>query len=146
MAEKKLTAAQEKASKSAAAWTQWAAKQDSPLRFGRPEFTAYKPGTHPDGFVQLPSHEKGGPPPGHGFTSKTHPAHFVAAQGFDACMFQQLHRATNEYAASKGAGQTKFWKEWKPFDPEEIVSGCGLLLRAGVSPPPRLISCSGTLP
>ena len=137
-ATKKLTAAQEKSPKSAGEWTEWAAKQDTSLRFGRPEFAPYKEGLGPAGFVRLPSHDKGGPRAGHGFTSQTHPAVFVAAQSFDSKMFNQLEEATNEYAASKGAGKSTFWKEWKPFDTEEIMAGCGLVLRAGVAPSPQI--------
>ena len=33
--------------------------------------------------------------------------------------------------AAKGAGKKDFYPEWKPFDSEEIMAGCGLLLRAG---------------
>ena len=137
-AEKKLTAAQERSKQSAAEWNAWDVKEKTPLRFGRPEFRPYKDGTGPAGFVPLPRHAKGAAPDGHGFTSQTHPALFVAAQGFDGRMFTQLEDATNEYAASKGAGKSTFWKEWKPFDAPEIMAGCGLLLRAGVAPTPQI--------
>ena len=137
-AAKKLTAAQEKSQQSAAEWCAWDVKEKTPLRFGRPEFRPYKDGTAPAGFVPMPQHDKGSVPHGHGFTSRTHPARFVAAQGFDARMFAQLEDATNEYAASKGAGKSSFWKEWKPFDAPEIMCGCGLLLRAGVAPTPQI--------
>lgn len=129
-ATKKLTAAQERNQAGDAKWQRWDPDKE-PISFGRPDFRPYKEGAAPEGFVPDPSCEAGGPRPGHGFTSQTHPVHFVAAQGFDAKLFRQIEAGTNEYAAAHGAGSKAYWAEYKPFDTEEIMAGCGLLLRAG---------------
>ena len=139
-ATKKLTEAQQRAKASDAKWTaiDIGELESGALAFGRPEFKPYKPGTAPDGFVADATYEKGGSRPGLGRPPNTHPAVYVAGQGFDKTTFEQLESATNGYAAALGAGSKKYWAEYKPFDTEEIMAGCGLILRAGVAPTPEM--------
>ena len=136
---KKLTESQRRSQAEDAKWTLHDVAA-SPLCFGRPDFRPFKDGMAPAGLIADSTFEKGGPRPGHSFVPDTHPALFVAAQGFDKKMFCQLEDATTEYAAAHGAGKKTYWAEYKPFDAEEIVAGCGLLLRAGVAPTPQLES------
>lgn len=139
-ATKKLTVAQERAKASDAKWKAVDVKEleSGALAFGRPDFKPYKPGTAPDGFVADETYEKGSSRPGLGRPPNTHPALYVAGQGFDKTTFEQLESATNGYASALGAGTKKYWAEYKPFDTEEIMAGCGLLLRAGVAPTPQM--------
>ena len=79
-AAKQLTAAQQRAKAEDAKWKaiDVNALESDALSFGRPDFSPYKPGGAPDGFVADRSFDEGGPRPGHKFTPDTHPAHYVA--------------------------------------------------------------------
>ena len=137
---KELTKSQQQHAADQAKWSALKTDGSEQRRFPRPAFQPYKEGTAPDGFVAGPQHEKGGPRPElrAKLSHQTHPAVYVAHMGFDAPLFQQFQEATNEYAASKGAGGVDFWKDYRPFGVEEIMCGCGLLLRNGVSPVPQM--------
>ena len=102
----------------------WAMKTDGTetRRFPRPAFMLYKEGKAPQGFVAGPEHEKGGPRPElrAKLSHETHPAVYVAHMGFDRPLFEQFKTATNEYAASKGAGEPDFWRNgYRPFGVED---------------------------
>ena len=138
---KELTKAQQQHAVDQAKWSPLKTDGSETRRFSRPAFLPYKDGTAPQGFVAGPQHEKGGPRPElrSKLTHETHPAVYVAHMGFDRSMFLQFQAATNEYAASKGAGSPDFWREgYRPFGVAEIMTGCGLLLRNGVSPVPQM--------
>ena len=137
---KELTKSQQQHAADQAKWSALKTDGSEQRRFPRPAFQPYKEGTAPDGFVAGPQHEKGGPRPElrAKLSHQTHPAVYVAHMGFDAPLFQQFQEATNEYEASKGAGGVDFWKDYRPFGVEEIMCGCGLLLRNGVSPVPQM--------
>lgn len=108
--------------------------------FGRPDFAPYKDGKAPAGFTAEASHERGGPSPAvqADFTSKAHPAKFVAAMGWDKTLFGFIRESTNEYAAAKGAGSSDHYPEYKSFSVAEIVCCFGLLLRNGLNPYPQM--------
>ena len=137
---KELTKSQQQHAADQAKWSVLKTDGSELRRFSRPAFQPYKEGTAPEGFVAGPQHEKGGPRPElrAKLSHQTHPAVYVAHMGFDSPLFQQFQEATNEYAASKGAGGVDFWKDYRPFGVEEIMCGCGLLLRNGVCPVPQM--------
>ena len=136
---RKLTKAQEEQAVAQAQWTALKTDGTEDRRFERPDFSPYKEGTAPDGFVPTAEHERGGPRPElASLTPKIHPAIYVAECGFDRRMFSQFQAGSNSYAAAHGAGSPDFWKEYRPFGLAEIMAGCGLLLRNGVSPMPQM--------
>lgn len=139
-ATKKLTEAQQRKVDSDSKWSPLKTDNTETRRFARPDFRPYKTGTEPDGFVPDVTHEKGGLMPGleDELTWDAHPALFCAAMGWDRTAFEFMKSSTNEYAASKGAGADDFWCDFKPFSLEEIVCGCGILLRNGVAPSPQV--------
>jgi hypothetical protein len=108
--------------------------------FGRPDFAPFKDGTAPEGFQAAESNKRGGPRPDARakYTSKTHPAEFIAGQGFDKKLFTHIRESTNEYAAAKGAGSDDHYPEYKSFSVVEIVCCFGLLLRNGLNPYPQM--------
>lgn len=139
-ATKALTATQKAYAADQAKWQALKTDGTETRRFERPAFKPFKPELAPAGFVAEAKHETGGPRPElkAKLNHKTHPAIFVAHMGFDRPLFEQFQSATNEYAAAKGAGSVDSWKNYRPFGCEEIVCGCGLLLRNGVSPVPQM--------
>lgn len=136
---KQLTKKQAEHAAEQAKWQPLKTDGSETRRFPRPAFQPFKSDTAPEGFVAGPEHEKGGPRPElrAKLTHETHPALFVAHMGFDRALFEQFHSATNEYASAKGFGSEDTWKEYRPFTVGEIMCGCGLLLRNGVSPAPQ---------
>ena len=139
-ATKKLTEAQQRKLADEKKWSSLKTDNTETRRYARPDFRPFKTGTEPDGFVADPSYLKGGLRPGleTELTYKTHPALFVAAMGWDRTAFDFMKESTNQYAAGKGAGADDFWCEFKPFSLEEIVNGCGFVLRNGVAPSPQV--------
>ena len=138
---KELTKAQQQHADDQAKWSALKTDGTETRRFPRPAFMPYKEGEAPQGFVAGPEHQKGGPRPElrAKLSHETHPAVYVAHMGFDRPLFEQFKTATNEYAASKGAGEPDFYRDgYRPFGVEEIMCGCGLLIRNGVSPVPQM--------
>jgi hypothetical protein len=137
---KKLSASQQRHLEDMAKWSPLKTDGTETRSFIRPAFQPYKEGSAPAGFVAGPEHERGGPRPEFQsrLTPLTHPAILMAHMGFDARLFNQFWSGTNDYAASKGTGTPDFWKHYRPFGKEEIICGCGLLLRNGVAPSPDM--------
>jgi len=138
-AAKRMTAAQERNEQAQSEWKPMKLDgSDRPI--ARPAFLPYKEGTAPEGFVAKPEHEAGGPSPKLAEVLKpdTPPYVYMAEVGaFDAQLFDQFRRGTNDYALSCNAGAEDFYQNWKPFSVEEMVKGGGLLLRSGVAPSPQ---------
>eukprot|EP00966_Prymnesium_polylepis_P335173 7390536-Prymnesium_polylepis.1 len=132
---KKMTKAQELQAAAQAEWSPLKTDGTETRVFERPAFSPYKEGAAPEDFVSMSEHERGGPRPElSALTPKTHPALFVAECGFDRQLFSQFQEGTNSYAAGHGCGTPEYWREYRPFGVKEIMAGCGLLLRNGVSP------------
>jgi hypothetical protein len=139
-AEKKLSAAQQRFQAEQAQWSPLKTDGTETRRYDRPEFMPFKEGSQPEGFAAKPEHEAGGPSPDvrKVLKASTPPYIYVAEiGGFDAKLFTQFRAGSNSCAADKSAGADDHWPQFKPFSVEEMVKGCGLLLRNGVAPAPR---------
>ena len=138
-ASKRMTEAQQRNEVAQSEWQPMKLDGSDPA-IARPAFLPYKEGTAPEGFVAKPEHVHGGPSPKLAEVLKpdTPPYVYMAEMGgFDAQLMNQIRCASNDYALSCNAGADDFYSNWKPFSAEEIVKGCGLLLRSGVAPNPQ---------